>query len=51
MDYLTKCILGTSIMSLIALMGYFFTPKKEARLTIKHPCRLKMTIPGIMLIT
>ena len=30
---------------------FFLHQKKEAHLAIKHTFRLKMTIPGIMLIT
>ena len=41
MDYLTKCILGTSIMSLIAVMGYFFTPKKRSTFGYKTHMSLK----------
>lgn len=41
MDYLTKCILGTSLMILIAVIGYFFTPKKRSAFGYKKPMSLK----------
>lgn len=41
MDYLTKSLIGTGIISLMAIIGYLYTPKSRSAFGYKSPMSLK----------